>query len=684
MKLKEKYRSSKSHLDNDSFTRYVITQVCFAFVIALIFFVAMFSAISCSTSRKLSTLRKESIGAQINIADEMGTIPTISTDTHPKRDTLVVHGDNGEEMLIMKAVKDENGEMVASDIIDAAVVTARFRNVAERHGKVDLAFDIIVPKSMQDSKWQLRFHPTLYAMGDSAKLESVVITGADYRKAQLRGYQRYQRFIDSIITDTTRFAFQRLLEIFIQRNIPDLYAFKMDSTFVDDARFESVFGVTEQDAVEHYTRTWLINRNNRKIEQMDLMFAKYVKAPIVTEGLRLDTVLTSTDGDFVYKYVQTVNTSPGMRKADIVLSGEIFEQDRQIYTIPPTSPLTYYISSLSAFVDDSEHYMTQVIERRAKANTACYIEFALGRHDIDESLGHNAEEISRIKRNLASLAENKVFDLDSIVVTASSSPEGSLALNTALTLRRSHSVSDYFSRYLEHYRDSVKAELGYIIDLNSYRSEDFTPISFIPRNNPENWSMLDALVENDTTMRQHEKDMYRDICSRFSDLDVRESMLSAQPYYRYMREELYPRLRTVRFDFHLHRKDMVKDTVHTTVIDSTYMRGVKALQNADYEAAVTILRPYHDYNAAVAFCAMDYNSSALDILESLDKTDRVNYMLAVIYSRLGDDQKAVDHYLKSCRQNPSFVHRGNLDPEISVLIKRYGLNQQENDEDLGY
>ena len=49
-------------------------------------------------------------------------------------------------------------------------------------------------------------------------------------------------------------------------------------------------------------------------------------------------------------------------------------------------------------------------------------------------------------------------------------------------------------------------------------------------------------------------------------------------------------------------------------------------------------------------------------------------MMAIIYSRQGDDQSAVQSYLHACSKEPSYVHRGNLDPEISSLIRLYGLN----------
>ena len=67
----------------------------------------------------------------------------------------------------------------------------------------------------------------------------------------------------------------------------------------------------------------------------------------------------------------------------------------------------------------------------------------------------------------------------------------------------------------------------------------------------------------------------------------------------------------------------------------------------------------------------------MKILSKMDKTAEVNYLLSIIYSRMGNNEKAVEHYVLSCKQNRSFVYRGNLDPEISVLIKMYGLNKED-------
>ena len=633
----------------------------------------------CGPQGKLERLRRQSLAAQMVIADEK-ELPEIAMGGEPRRDTMVVEDPDGNAVLIMRAVKDENGEMVATDVLQAAKVTARFRNVAERSGKVDLNFRIIVPEAMQDREWQLRFYPDLFVAEDSLRLDPILITGEGYRKAQLKGYEHYRRFLDSIAADSTRFVDRFQLEMFLQRNLPDIYRYKTDSTAVSEEEFRSHYGITEQQALAHYTNQLVVRRNRRKVSRKDDMFRKFVKVPIVTEGLRLDTVIVSPDGDILYDYVQSIHVRPSLRKATVLLSGDIFEEDRRIYRVPRTDPLTFYISSISGLSDDAVRYKTVVTERRVQANTACYIDFEQGRAEIRKETGHNREEMARIEGNLRSLLQHRDFDLDSIVVTASCSPEGSFEHNRKLSMRRSESVSDYFEAFLRHWRDSVRRSSFHIGLDDTYREEAPAEIRLLSRNNPENWTMLDALVREDGDLSAKEKEDYERTASVLEP-DLREQRLQRLPSYRHIRESLYPRLRTVRFDFHLHRKGLQKDTVHTTVVDTAYMRGLQAIRDREYEQAVTLLRPYKDYNTAVAFCALDYNASALEVLEPMERTDKVLYLLAILYSRRGDDRRAVESYLKACRLNPSFVHRGNLDPEIAGLIRRYGLDREPDGND---
>lgn len=644
------------------------------------------SVLSCGGPSKIRNVQEKQLSAQLVLPQE-SDIPELEF-RQSKSDTVVVKDESGKDVLIMKAIRDEeSGEMVATDVLQAAIVTARFRNIAERRGKIDLNFQVVVPKDMQDGAWQLRFYPDMFILGDSTRLEPVVITGRDYRRAQLKGYQQYEKFLSKIISDTTKFINVKQLERFLARNIPDVFAFKTDSTEVSDEMFFSYYGVSEQEAVEHYTNSLAKRRNARRLRDRDKMFRRYVKAPIVSEGIRLDTVIQDINGDFVYNYIQTINTRPKLRKVDILLSGSIYEQDKKIYTIPRSEPLTFYISSISSFADPTEHYLTRVIERRAEANASYRIEFAQGRSEIRLDLADNYEQIGFVKDNLTDLLRNEVYDLDSIVVTANASPEGSWATNGALSKRRGEAVVRYFEDFMNDYRRQVAREGGFSVDEqgNVVSTRTTIPrIRFITRSVPENWALLDRLVRNEYRLTDEQKERYFSH-EGIRDKDQREARMKGDDYYHFLVDSLYASLRVVDFEFHLARKGMVKDTVHTTELDQRYMDGVQLLRDMDYDEAVKILGPYQDYNAAVAYMAAERNASAMLILQNLERTPQVNYLLAILHSRNGDAQKAIQCYMDACRQDQTYVHRGNLDPEISALIKLYGLNRQEDiDDDLGF
>ncbi|NMB37498.1 MAG: hypothetical protein GX993_05605 [Bacteroidales bacterium] len=645
--------------------------------------IAVFALVLLPTSCGTLSGRMESLAdysASISIPRENRNLLRELSIPEVIRDTTVIEDEKGNLYHLMRAVRDDkSGEMVATEELNAAVVTARFRNVAERNGKVDIEFQVVVPKELRDSKWQLRMIPVMYILEDSVELDRILITGESYRKSQLRGYQQYRRFLNSIITDSTRFVDMHQLEVFIQRNIPELYKYRTDSAYVSDELFMSHYGITEKEALEHYTYGLRLRRNEWKKNNIGKMYDRYVKAPIVTEHLRLDTVMCNRSGDFIYNYVQRVRTRPHLRKVEIVLGGEIYEQENKIYTIEPSDPLTFYISSLSAFAEERERYLTQVVSRRVKADAVCRIEFEKDRDEVLEGLSMNYQEIARIRQTLRLLLENKDFDPDSIVVTASSSPEGTWEYNSRLSKRRSASVSRYFERFIKSWRDSSASERGLAIDMEKGaikrgREEPKSSFEFISRSIAEDWSALDRLVMADTVMTPFQKERYFLLAGE-KDPDKRERLLSMEDLYQHLICELYPKLRTVRFEFHLHRKDMVRDTIHTTIIDSTYMAGVQALQNRDYKMAVTLLAPYRDFNTAVAYCAADYNASALDLLSELPPTPKVSYLMALLKMREGDNKSAVEHYLSACRQDSHYIHRGNLDPEIYSLIQMYDLNR---------
>lgn len=607
---------------------------------------------ACSPYGKLESIRKGEVAMSISVPDEK------PLEDEPAADIVVdsIRNSLAGEPFIMNAIKDtETGEMVATDVIRASTVTARFRNVAERMGYVSIGFDVRVPAVMADSKWQLKLTPRMSVMDEQVDLEPLYITGARYREGQLRGYERYRRFLSTIISDSTVFIKEKLLDIFLRRHFPETYAMKNDSSFVSDPEAETLFGATQTEALQHYTMTLRKRMNENRIRKKDYMFNRYVRDPIIHEGIRLDTVINTISGDFVYRYVHTFRSRPRLRKVIVSMEGSMYEDGRAISEIPMPDDLTFYISSLSTLADETPRYRMIILERVAYDNTKAFLDFAQGSSSVDTTLSDNASELRRIRKCIDDVASRTEYALDSLLIVASCSPEGTWALNRRLSARRAEAVRDYLMDYVpEEWKDSLKT------------SEI-----------PENWSQLDKLVRNDSTFSEDDRGRLLRIIEERKDPDAAERRLASLPQYRYLREKIYPKLRSVSFDFHLHRIGMVKDTIHTMELDSVYLAGVEALKELDYKKAVTLLRPYGDYNSALAYMSADYNHSALDVLKNLDDTDsRVCYLKAVVLSRLGVKEEALKYFRLGVAYDPSLEHRANLDPELFEIIKLNNLKSK--------
>lgn len=611
---------------------------------------------SCTMTRAVSEMAEGTVNVSMHMSGDITAQteePDYGSDAGLGRIVDTDGCDDGEP-LIMNAIREmSTGEMVATDVISASRVVARFRNVAERNGIVSMEFDIDVPSEMIGSGWKLKLSPKMETMGQETLLEPLYITGSRYREAQMRGYERYAAFVASIITDSTRFIRISQLEKFLERYFPEIYAMKSDTSFISSPEAENLFGVSQLEALDHYTRHGLMARNENRRKASGMMFSRYVKDPLLSEGIRLDTVMAGSCGGLCYRYVQTAAYCPGMKKIVVSMDGEVYAGGRKVLSLGHPDSLTFYVSSLSSLVDDTPRYRTRILSRTVYDNTSAFIDFRQGCSDIDTLLEGNSSELSRVRQCIRDISGRAEYILDSMVVTASCSPEGAYALNSRLAGDRAESVLSYIRH---DFPDSLRQRLKY-------------------GSVPENWDRLLLLAETDTLLQSEIRSSILSVKAS-QDKDSIETILSSLPGYRYLREKIYPKLRSVRFEFWLHRPGQHKDTVHTEELDSTYMAGVAAIRDLDYKKAVALLQPYSDYNSALACLSAGYEDAAVEILSGLrERSAKAEYLAAVAFARLDREKEAEQHYSRSIAMDPALRFRANLDPELSQLVKQWSADE---------
>lgn len=417
--------------------------------------------------------------------------------------------------------------------------------------------------------------------------------------------------------------------------------------------------VTAADSVflkKRFLKDRQIAKNQSLINNKHIAFAEMIKFP-KNEKARLDTVIYNK-GKFEYYYKQQVMADEDSRRMKIYLDGFAQSIRGDSHLLPHSDTLDYIVSSMVQFLDTTPRYMRKVIERKAMSTLRANITFKTGKYNMDIDLGDNRRELDKVQDMLDQLTQTGEFVMDSISLIAGCSPEGSFRSNMLLSKRRAESIGNYLS-----------GELSGIEGISGMLK---------PYPKGEDWQGLSRLVTD--SLESGNKQFILDLIASDTDPDKKElDIRSKYPAdYKYIREKLYPHLRAVDFTFHVHRKGMIKDTIHTTEPDTVYARSMELMKKRKYADALQILHDYNDYNTAICLMSLGYDQAAYNILLNEPETANSEYLLAVLSSRLGKTEEAVTRYLHSVELDPMKRWRGTLDPEINKLIKAYNLNQEED------
>ena len=374
-------------------------------------------------------------------------------------------------------------------------------------------------------------------------------------------------------------------------------------------------------------------------------FNRFVKFPY-PEDVRLDSLVESRS-TVTYYYSQEVKTDETSKKMLVTLQGQVLAVDDSAYRLPPSDTLSYIVSSMLSFVDTVPRYRIRIVDKYLTVEDRNYIQFFVGDTRVVDTLGDNWRQLDKITGLMRQIVEQQEFWVDTITLTAASSPEGAYAFNDRLSQGRAAALKRYLVR---RYGKSIDTMLS---------------VQWVA----EDWAELTNRIRTDREIVN--RDAILELIAAEKNPDRREQAIRKRfpQEYAYIRSVIYPQLRAVNFRYNLRRKGMVKDTIHTTELDTVYARGVALLQKRKYAKALYILNDYNDRNTVVAHLSMDHNERALELLAAMPEDAVTEYLRAIACSRLGRKAEGREHFLEACRLDGRMEYRGNLDPEIAELLK---------------
>ena len=375
-------------------------------------------------------------------------------------------------------------------------------------------------------------------------------------------------------------------------------------------------------------------------------FNRFVKFPY-PEDVRLDSLVEGRS-TVTYYYSQEVKTDETSKKMLVTLQGQVLAVDDSAYRLPPSDTLSYVVSSMLSFVDTMPRYRIKVIDKFVTVEDRNYIQFFVGDTRVVDTLGDNRRQLDKITGLMRQIVEQQEFYVDTITLTAASSPEGAYAFNDRLSQGRAAALKRYLVR---RYGRSIDTMLT---------------VRWVA----EDWAELTTRIRTDREIVN--RDAILELIAEEKNPDRREQAIRQQfsKEYAYIRSVIYPQLRAVNFRYNLRRKGMVKDTIHTTELDTAYARGVELLRKRKYAKALYILNDYNDRNTVVAQLSLDQNERAMELLATMPKDAVTEYLRAIACSRLGRKAEGREHFLEACRLDGRMEYRGNLDPEIAELLKQ--------------
>ena len=375
-------------------------------------------------------------------------------------------------------------------------------------------------------------------------------------------------------------------------------------------------------------------------------FNRFVKFPY-PEDVRLDSLVEGRS-TVTYYYSQAVKTDETSKKMLVTLQGQVLAVDDSAYRLPPSDTLSYVVSSMLSFVDTVPRYRIKVIDKFVTVEDRNYIQFFVGDTRVVDTLGDNRRQLDKLYGLMRQIVEQQEFYVDTITLTAASSPEGAYTFNARLSQGRAAALKRYLVR---RYGKSIDTILT---------------VRWVA----EDWQELTNRIRTDREIGN--RDAILELIAWEKNPDRREQAIRQQfpKEYAYIRSVIYPQLRAVNFRYNLRRKGMVKDTIHTTELDTAYARGVELLRKRKYAKALYILNDYNDRNTVVAHLSLDHNERAMELLATMPKDAVTEYLRAIACSRLGRKAEGREHFLEACRLDGRMEYRGNLDPEIAELLKQ--------------
>lgn len=438
-----------------------------------------------------------------------------------------------------------------------------------------------------------------------------------------------------------------------ENNIPKKYiTYFQNNTQLKDL---SSLTVTEKDSIEIAANRYFFDKiaeNEYRDMHKDIKYRQIVTYPL-GDSCRLDSIVLPGK-DFVYLYHQEYAVTPGLKKIRVLLEGKVEAIDQSIYTLPESDTLTFLISTMDQLADTTLITKQTKIYRNMYSKMTFYPEFETGSTDFNVKLGNNRQQIDSLINSYRVFVD-KGLAVDSIMLTMTTSLDGSFDYNYKLSVKRSEAIKNYIT--------------------NNYRDIDAEQI-FRSRGKGEDWNTLVSLIRKCDKLQNKDAILQMLGSATFPDDCERSIKQQYRSDYNIIKAELYPQLRKMDVSCQMHRPGMIANDSIVSNYREDYAEGIRLLNERKYWDALQILANYPDYNTALCMSLLGYDERAYNLLQKLEPTGKICYLSSICAYKLDRKEEAAGHLLEALKLDPDLIYRAKQDAETKDLLRSYNIEQQ--------
>lgn len=231
----------------------------------------------------------------------------------------------------------------------------------------------------------------------------------------------------------------------------------------------------------------------------------------------------------------------------------------------PRKPMRFLEYSVEAYDLDPNDYKMQAKRERRDQAADLALTFVVGQAEIDYSDPHNKILMDSLQMQFNEYNNDKYATFKSIILSSVSSPDGTVAANTALARRRLEFARSEISKmflpetWRKMYVEAEQAEVA-------------------------TWEDVAKLLERDSLTSEAQS--VRDIISRYPNQDTQSSMMRSLSCYDTIRTAYLPRLRRMKCEYTVER---LRELSPKEIMD-LYMH------DPDYKAGKKKFLPYEYWN----------------------------------------------------------------------------------------